>query len=365
MERNLPHVVPQEVIAVNTMEKKRLKFLDRYLTIWIVLAMLAGVGAGYLFPNWISAINAQVTQAGSTNWLLALGLIVMMYPPFVKVKYAELPKVFTDVKVLSFTMFINWIVAPLVMFFLALIFMRDDPAYFTGLILIGIAPCIAMVMVWNELAGGNREYATGLVALNSVMQILFYSVYAWFLLSVLPAWFGMNNLNLNIAMSDIAKTVALYLGVPFLAGYMSRVGLIQLKGETWLNTKFIPMISPLTLIALLFTIFFMFSLKGEMMVAIPLDVVKVAIPLLIFFVFMFFLVFYVGKWMGLDYAKNVTLALTGSSNNFELAIAVAIGVFGIHSGEAFAGVIGPLVEVPVLLALVNVALRLKKKYTVK
>lgn len=344
---------------------KKLKFLDRYLSLWIVLAMAAGIASGYFFPNLVLQVNESTGAGKESNWLLALGLLFMMYPPFVKVKYAELPQVFKDVKVLGLTMLMNWIIAPLLMFLLAVIFMKDQPEYFTGLILIGIAPCIAMVMVWNELAGGNREYATGLVALNSILQILLYSVYAWFLLTIMPVWFGLKSLSIDISMPQIAKTVGIYLGLPFAAGYLSRVLVLNLKGENWLNQKFIPFISPITLFALLFTIFFMFSLKGEMMLTIPMDVVLVAIPLIIFFLIMFFLVFYLAKYLGLDYSKNVTISLTASSNNFELAIAVAIGVFGIESGQAFAGVIGPLVEVPVLLALVNVALKLKNNYSSK
>ncbi len=347
------------------MSVKRLKFLDRYLSLWIVMAMLVGVFAGYLFPQIASFLNREDFSNGTTNIPLAIGLILMMYPPFVKVRYHELPTVFKDIKVLSFTMIVNWLIAPAVMFLLAYLFMGNHPEYFTGLILIGIAPCIAMVIVWNELAEGNREYATGLVALNSIMQILFYSVYAYFLLSIVPGWFGMQNMSISIEMSEIAKTVAIYLGIPFLAGLISRYFLIWLKGETWLNQKFIPFISPITLIALLFTILLMFSLKGQLIVEIPLDVIQVAIPLVLYFVIMFFFVFYFAKWMGMDYAKNVTISLTGSSNNFELAIAVAISVYGINSPQAFAGVIGPLVEVPVLLSLVKLALRLKKNYGVK
>ncbi|OYU96525.1 MAG: arsenical-resistance protein [Bacteroidetes bacterium B1(2017)] len=340
---------------------KKLKFLDRFLTLWILLAMAIGVAIGYFIPSVPAILNGESFSSGSTNWLLAFGLILMMYPPFVKVKYSELPKVFKDVKLLSFIVFINWIIAPLLMFLLAVIFMHDSPEYFTGLILIGIAPCIAMVIVWNELAEGNREYATGLVALNSILQILLYSVYAWFMLSVMPAWFGLQNMAISINMAEIAKTVGIYLGIPFAAGFISRYALIKLKGETWLNQKFIPLISPITLVALLFTILLMFSLKGEMIVSIPFDVIKVAIPLVIYFLVLFFAIFYTAKAMGITYDKNVTVSLTGSSNNFELAIAVAIGVFGINSAQAFAGVIGPLVEVPVLLALVKVALKLKYK----
>lgn len=340
---------------------KKLKFLDQYLSLWIVLAMLIGVAIGNFFPSIPNLLNGENFSNGSTNWVLAIGLLLMMYPPFVKVKYAELPRVFKDLKLLSFTVLINWVIAPLLMFLLAIIFMRDNPAYFTGLILIGIAPCIAMVMVWNELADGNREYATGLVALNSVLQILLYSFYAWFMLSVMPAWFGIENRVIEISMAEIAKTVGIYLGIPFAAGFLTRILLIKIKGENWLNQKFIPMISPITLVALLFTILVMFSLKGEMIVSIPFDVIKVAIPLVLYFLILFFAVFFIAKAMGVSYDKNVTVSLTGSSNNFELAIAVAIGVFGVNSSQAFAGVIGPLVEVPVLLALVKVALKMKYK----
>lgn len=344
------------------MKQTRLKLLDRYLTVWILLAMFAGIAIGYVFPQTVMEMNQRFSGSGTTNWLLAAGLLLMMYPPFVKVNYAELPRVFMDGKVLLFAMLMNWVVAPLLMFALAYLMVPDSPEYFTGLILIGIAPCIAMVVVWNELAEGSREYVTGLVALNSILQILLYSVYAWFLLEVLPSALGLQQMPVAVSMSEIAKTVGIYLGIPFATGAISRYLLMALKGETWLKTKFIPMISPVTLIALLFTIVLMFSLKGEMMVEIPMDVARIALPLVVFFLIMFFLVFYLGRKLKLDYARNVTLSLTGSSNNFELAIAVAIGVFGLESGQAFAGVIGPLVEVPVLLALVRVALQLKKRY---
>lgn len=343
------------------MQNRRLNFTDRYLSIWILLTMLAGVLLGNVWPDEIREINTLTTGTDQTNWLLAAGLLLMMYPPFVKVNYAELPTVFRDYKTLRLGLFMNWIVAPFLMFLLALLFMHDRPEYFTGLVLIGIAPCIAMVMVWNELAGGNREYATGLVALNSILQILLYSLYAWFLLTIVPVWFGMNSLRIDLSMSQIARTVGIYLGIPFALGAMSNRLIRKWKGQDWLIRKFIPLVSPLTLYALLFTILVMFSMKGEMILQIPLDVLRVAVPLIFYFLIMFFLVFFVAWKSGIEYKKNVTLSLTGSSNNFELAIAVAVGVYGIDSGEAFAGVIGPLVEVPILLALVNVALKLKTK----
>ncbi|MCF8254675.1 MAG: ACR3 family arsenite efflux transporter [Bacteroidia bacterium] len=341
----------------------KLKFLDRFLTLWIFLSIALGLSVSVVFPQFVEVLNSNLFSSGSTNWLLAIGLLLMMFPPFVKVKYQELPAVFKDVKLLGFTLLFNWIIAPLVMFTLACIFMQDNPEYFTGLILIGIAPCIAMVLVWSELAGGNREYGTGLVALNSILQILLFSGYAWFLLSVLPAWVGLKNLVVDIPMSEIAKTVGIYLGIPFLAGYITRKIVLNFKGDKWLNQKFIPFISPLTLIALLFTIFLMFSLKGASVLELPFEVIRVAIPLLLFFLILFMSVFFIAKSIGISYEKNVTVSLTASSNNFELAIAVSIGVFGLQSGEAFAGIIGPLVEVPIMLALVKFAKNQQKKYS--
>lgn len=339
---------------------KRLSFLDRYLTLWIFLAMLAGVGIGYFIPNTQQVLNQF--QSGSTNMLLAIGLILMMYPPLAKVKYEEIGKILKHPKILAVGLFQSWVVGPALMFALAYLFMRHQPEYMAGMLLIGLAPCIAMVLVWNDLAKGDNELCAGMVALNSVMQILFYSSYAWFYVTYIPKVLGIQGYEVNIGIAEIAQSVMIYLGIPFFGGMISRYVLIKTKGADWFNRKFIPAISPITLVALLFTIVLMFSLKGEMIVSLPLDVLKVAIPLTIFFLLMFLSSFYLIKWLGGNYKETTTISFTAGSNNFELGIAVAIAIFGIQSGAAFAAVIGPLIEVPVLILLVQFALKQSNKF---